>query len=81
MLGFAACHLLRNTPLCPLPALSLPAPVPQPDRMSSYVVTRWYRSPEMLVSDTYGAAAGEAGRAVLSDSTIACGAACPSKAG
>ncbi|GLI61155.1 hypothetical protein VaNZ11_003439 [Volvox africanus] len=28
----------------------------QPDRFSSYVVTRWYRSPEMLVSDLYSAA-------------------------
>ncbi|KAG2436238.1 hypothetical protein HXX76_006549 [Chlamydomonas incerta] len=27
----------------------------QPDRFSSYVVTRWYRSPEMLVSDLYAA--------------------------
>ncbi|KXZ50271.1 hypothetical protein GPECTOR_17g910 [Gonium pectorale] len=26
------------------------------DRFSSYVVTRWYRSPEMLVSDLYSAA-------------------------
>ncbi|GFR48314.1 hypothetical protein Agub_g10195, partial [Astrephomene gubernaculifera] len=28
----------------------------QADRFSSYVVTRWYRSPEMLVSDLYCAA-------------------------